>query len=189
MSVHNPANLSALALEATLQEVKIIAEAARVASVIIEHHNHTKTRYMGARPGWDGTNEVNAASNDSISNFQLDAGNDTWGTAKCILGSSDTPVDAGNTLFDFHEISVHSTEFNERYKIRFAWGTSYNAAIIAGTFTEIEFVAAGNKAEHGPVELHILRLAAGTKVFAATWCDGKDTGTIDYTFGLHEYTI
>ena len=156
---------------------------------VTEHHLHSRERWLGARAGWDGTDEVNAASNDSLSDFRLDAGNDTWGTALCIVGSADTPVRAGEVSFDFHRLMVSSTERTAKYRLRIAWGSSYAAAITAGNFSETEFISASNQIDSGPIIKQMPRLAAGTKVFAAVWCVGQDTGWIDFTVGLHEYEV
>ncbi len=154
---------------------------------LVEEHIHTRARFLGARPGWDGTNQVNAASNDSLTPFQIDAGNDTWGGSYCILGTGDTPVIAGKTKWDFRLITITQAERATLYRIRFAWGASYAAAIAAGDFTEWEFIPLSGAQDSGPIEIEIIRRPAGTKLFCATWCLGQNTGTISFTIGLHEY--
>ena len=156
---------------------------------VIEGHLHNLERFLGARPGWNGSDEVNAATNASLTDFRLDAGNDTWGTPLCILGSGDTPVQAGKSYFDLDEITVTAAERTTKYRFRFAWGTSYAAAISAGTFSETEFVPQGTGQDSGPTFKKIRRLPAGTKMFVAVWCYGANTGWIDFTIGLHEYNL
>ncbi len=152
-----------------------------------ERHLHNKERWLGAVPGWDGSNEVNSASNDSLTDFVLDAGNDTWGTPLCILGSDDTPIITGRVLFDLHRLLITQAERDEKYRFRFAWGDSYAAAVIAGDFAEIEYKALTLANDTGPAESIFSKLPVGTKVFAAVWCQGQDTGTISFTVGVHEY--
>jgi hypothetical protein len=154
---------------------------------LVEDHFHSKTRFLGARAGWDGTNEVNAASNDSLTPFTLDAGNDTWGDPLCTLGSDDTPVQSGMTYFDHRFVTITQTERNTLYRIRFAWGADYASAIAADDFSEWEFIPLSGGQDSGPWLVYIPRIAAGTKMFAATWCLGANTGTISFTYGLHEY--
>ncbi len=155
---------------------------------VVQRHHHNLARGIGAKAGWTGGDEDTEGENTSLDPFRIDAGNDTWSVASyCVLGTADTPVIPGSAFFDFHEIMVHATQENVAYRLRVAYGTSYAAAIIAGTFSEIEFVAAGNKAEEGPVEIHMVRIPAGTKVFISAWALATDTGWIDITFLLHEY--
>jgi hypothetical protein len=163
------------------------AGAAAENAEIVQDHFHNRARFLGARAGWDGTNEVNAASNDSLTPFLIDAGNDTWGGSYCILGTGDTPVIAGKALWDFRWITITQTERNTLYRIRFAWGADYASAIAAGDFTEWEFIPLSGGQDSGPIEVEITRRPAGTKLFAATWCLGANTGTISFTIGLHEY--
>lgn len=134
---------------------------------VIERHQHSRGRWLGARPGWDGSNEVNSAINSSMAPFQIDAGNDTWGDPKCVLGSGDTPVIGGKTKFDFNRLSIRSTEVDAPYRIRIAWGESYAAAVAAGAFTEATFLAVDKKAASVPVEFSNPRVSAGSKVFMA----------------------
>lgn len=150
-------------------------------------HFHNQERWLGAKAGWTGGDEDNEADPDSIDPFRLDAGNDTWGAGLCIIGTADTPIQAGYTTFDFRRLMIHATEANVAYRIRVAWGTGYAAGIAAGTYTEIEFVALANKADAGPADTVIPRLDAGTKVFAAAWARNTNTATIDFTIGVHEY--
>lgn len=155
----------------------------------IEHHLHNRERWCGAAAGWDGTNEVNATDPDRLNPFVMDAGNDTWGVPVCIIGSGDTPVIGGMTLFDPHELLVTAVENAKiaHKKIRLAWGTSYAQAIIDGTFTEEVFVPLSNRGGNTAFDLIAQRLAVGTKVFAALWGFGEDTCTIDFIIGIHEY--
>lgn len=156
-------------------------------AIILEDHTHNVERWLGSRANWDGTNEVNAAANDRITDFRLDAGNDTWGPALCLIGSGDTPVIEGKAHFDAHRITITSAERTAKYRFRVAWGVSYAAALVAGTFSEMDWVPQGTGQDSGPSELRMPRLAAGTKVFGAVWCNGQNTGWIDFTIGLHEY--
>jgi hypothetical protein len=155
----------------------------------IEHHFHNIERWCGAAVGWDGTNEENATDPDRLNPFTMDAGNDTWGTAVCIMGSSDTPILAGMTKYDPHRLLIVAVENakNAHKKIRLAWGTSYAAAIIAGTFTEFVFIPLSNRAGNIPLEVQTSRLDSGVKMFASLWGFGENTCTIDFIIGIHEY--
>lgn len=154
---------------------------------IIDTHLHNRERWLGARAGWDGSNTTASGTIDSLTPFILDAGNNTWGAAKCIVGSSDTPVTSTSTYFDLHRLMVSATESNNIYKIRFACGESYAAGIAAGTYTEVVFVPASNQVDSGPVEILMPRVSTGDIIWASTWCAGANTATINFLVGLHEY--
>jgi hypothetical protein len=154
---------------------------------VVEEHVHNNVRFLGARAGWDGTDEVNAASNDSLSPFTLVAGNDDWGTPLCILGSGDTPVQAGMTKFDHRYMTITSSGGTAKIRLRIAWGASYAAAILAGTFTEFEFQPISGTSDSGFQDVEIKRLAKGTKVFAAIWQLGQNGNNLVFTTGVHEY--
>ncbi len=155
----------------------------------IHDHDRNIERWLGSVAGWNGSDEVNAASNDRMEVFIIDAGNDTWGTPLCILGSGDTPILAGKESFDIHRIVVSATESNVRYRLRLAWGTSYAAAISANDFTEIEFMPTSNQADNGPANLIVDQIAVGTKIFAAVWAIGQNTSTISFNYGILEYNF
>ena len=155
----------------------------------IESHHHSRERWCGAAAGWDGTNEVDATDPARLNPFQMDAGNDTWGTAVCIMGTSDSPIIAGMAFYDVHDVLITAVENAKtaHKKVRLAWGASYADGISAGTFTEIVFIPLSNRSGTVPEDIRIPRLASGTKLFAALWGFGEDTCTVDFIVGIHEY--
>jgi len=153
----------------------------------IDAHFHTRERWLGAKAGWTGGDEDNEAD-ETLTPFVLDAGNDTWSVASyCILGTADTPVITGEESFDLHRLLVTASEANVVYKIRIAWGTSYDAAVTVKDYSEVAFIPLNNKIDAGPVELKMPLVRAGTKVFASCWAAGENTATISFLIGLHEY--
>lgn len=155
---------------------------------VIAHHLHRKERWFGAPAGWDGTNEVDAADQNSLTAYQSTTGNDTFGTADCIVGSGDTPATAGNQWFDLHSLRVITASANRTYKIRIAWGASYAAGVAAGDYTEIIYRALSAALYPvPPIDLGMIRLPVGTKVFIAAWSGGGNADTLDFVYGLHEY--
>ena len=64
----------------------------------------------------DDENHVADRITDVTTSFQADAGNLVWGSWLQVLGSNDTPVRAGKTMFDFHEILVVSHAHNTRVR-------------------------------------------------------------------------
>lgn len=149
--------------------------------VILDEHFHTVTRWRGAKAGADETN----ALDDILTAFQIDSGNNTWGTALCIVGSGDTPIDTDMTVYHCNKLQVSARERAKPYKMMLAWGDSYAAGVSAGNYTE-QMVFPSD--EPPVVIIDIPRIATGTKLFIA--CEvAANTGTIDFFIGIHEYQI
>ena len=119
--------------------------------------------------------------------FVIDAGNDDWGAWVQILGSADTPAEAGMVKFDLHRIEISATERNFTYFIQIGIGASGAAALSAETFTEAVFQPASNQVDSGPVVIQTRRADAGTKAWARCMCPGQNTATMSLYFGIHEY--
>jgi hypothetical protein len=154
---------------------------------IVAEHLHNKNRFLGSRDGWDGSNTVNAAINSKLTPFTLVSGNNTYGPALCILGSGDTPVQSGKTYFDHRCITVTSAGGTGKYRIRFAWGATYNAAIAADNFTEFEFMPISAASDSGTQPIEIPRLPVGTILWCSIWCLGQNAQNLLFTTGVHEY--
>jgi len=154
----------------------------------IERHLHSRERWFGAAAVPNA--EIHVADNilTSPAPFVADAGNNTWGTWLQVLGSSDTPSIAGSTHFDPHRFMVTAAEHdNTTYLVQIASGTSGDVGLAAGTYTETVFHTTGNKVGAVPAFIQTVRIAAGTKAWVRLWARTKDTGTLTFYFGLHEY--
>ena len=153
----------------------------------VERHFHSYERWfeLAAVPAAE-THRADAAGTGA-GVFQIDAGTDDWGSWLQILGSSDTPADAGNVYFDLHRLMVTATERNLPYVVQIAFGATGDGAVTAGEYLEVVFAPASNLVDSGPVDVNSRRIAAGTKAWARCICPGQDTATIDFMFGLHEY--
>lgn len=143
---------------------------------------HTNSLWRGAKAGADETN----ALDDTLTAFQIDSGNETWGTALCIVGSGDTPIRAGNTLFEICHIAFAEAEQSNFYKIRIAWGDTYAEAITAGNFSEK--MVNPDAVPSSPIDFHMERVAVGVKVWAACWVD-DNTGTLDFFIAIQEINL
>ena len=119
--------------------------------------------------------------------FQIDAGNNTWGSWVQILGSDDTPADTGKTHFDLHRISIVTTERNNTYFIQIGCDTTAADSLTNGTYTEFVYEPITTKDENAPLPVQTKRATAGTKAWARCMCPGQNTATLDFYFGLHEY--
>ena len=150
--------------------------------IILDEHFHTVSRWRGAKAGADETN----AMDDVLTAFQIDSGNTTWGTALCIVGSDDTPIDIGMTVYHCNKIQISDRERRTLpYKLKFAWGDSYAAGVSAGNFTE-QMVFPSD--ESPVIVIDIPRHAAGTKLFVSCDVDAT-TVKVDFFTGIHEYQI
>lgn len=165
-------------------DIQITADAILADCVEIEHHLHNNECWFGdaASPS-AGVHEADASG---LTTFQIDSGNNDWGTAICILGTSDTPFRAAKTKFDFHRVLVTATERTaEPYLIRISWGASEAAALSSGDYTVIAIFPTAT-VRSAPYEMVCSRITAGTKVWANCKC-ANNTGTLNFLFALHEY--
>lgn len=155
----------------------------------IERHLHGWERWLGKHGTPSG--EVTIAQqigSTTVTPFQIDAGNNTWGSWVQILGSSDTPVTAAQAKFDLHKVTVTAAErATAIYFIQLAFGASGAAALTAGTYTEFVYWSPSAVSREAPISIMARRQDAGTKTWARCWCVGQNTATLDFFFGLHEY--
>ena len=94
--------------------------------------------WLGAAAAPNG--EVHVADTDSMEAFIADAGNDTWGSWLQIVGSSDTPIEAGRVLFGACRLLVSGVErANTETRVQVGFGATGAAALTAGTYTELVF--------------------------------------------------
>lgn len=158
----------------------------------IEKHDHNNEKWFGLA----GTPAAETHRADRITllpePFQADAGNDTWGSWLQIIGSSDTPVVAGQAKYDFNKIIIASHERNNAiYAVQIASGESAGLAakITAEDFTETMFISpSAPGGQNEPLTLIDHRESAGVKEWVRIWCKGQDTGTLDFYISLHEYS-
>jgi len=122
-----------------------------------------------------------------VNPFQIDAGNNAWGTAVCILGSDDSDS-PGITTFDIHAIQITSVERDATYFIQIGYGANATAAFASpATYTEKAYKPQSSLANEFPLEFKDRRLPAGTKMYARCFCPGQNTATLDFYFGAHGY--
>jgi hypothetical protein len=150
-----------------------------------EHHVHNNEIWFGdaASPNAG----VHEADRESLVSFRVDAGNNDWGTAINVLGTGDTPVQTGMTKYDCHKVLVTTTERTVLTYLRFTFGTSEAQGITDGNSTVVAMIIP-SPLRHSAVEFIMKRANSGTKL----WVNAKvigDTGTVDFIFGLHEYSF
>lgn len=152
----------------------------------IERHLHSGARWFETAAVPDGETHVADRIGSGNGAFQVDAGNDAWGSWLQILGSDDTPVNAGKVYFDPHQFIVEDTERASTYFIQITRGTSGDAGYAAGTYSEFVYGASVQK-ETGIIPVQTGRAPVGSKLWVRCMCPGQNTGTIDFYFGVHEY--
>lgn len=151
----------------------------------IEKHIHNWERWIGLAAVPDG--EVHRFDIDSMTPFQMDAGNDTWGPWLQIVGSEDFPIESGMTKRDAHRMLIVDTERDVQItRIQIAGGEDADAAVTAGNYTELMVVPLRG-ANHAPFEIMTGRAPSTMKGWIRCWVDGQDTGTVDFFLGVHEY--
>lgn len=158
--------------------------------LFVENHFHT-------REHWRGKKAVQGATDwfdDVLTPFRAISGNGVYGAdaddeAK-VVGSGDTPIEAGYTTFDLHRFCICSISDNGIYKLRIVWGTGTMAdAIAAEQFSENMIKpneTIGNKWNGGPIDIKMPALPVGMKIWIQT-ANVVDNATIDFQVGLHEY--
>jgi len=154
----------------------------------IERHFHSYERWFGAAVAPNGEIHVADRIGTTTTAFQTDAGNNTWGSWVQVLGSSDTPADAGNAHFDLHRAQIVAVEnANATHFVQIAYGTGGAAALAAGTYTEFVFRPPTVQGVEVIVVIHARREDVGTKTWVRHWTVGQNTSTMSFFIGLHEY--
>jgi len=149
-----------------------------------EDHFHNIERWYGKKAApTAGVREMD----NVLTVFRIDSGNNVYGTAICIIGTSDTPIINSSSLyFDIHRLLIVTTERSEPYKVRLTWGTTEAAGIAAGNYSTTMFSPNNTNGKTDPLDIMMPKLPVGTKIWANCWC-ANNTGTIDFYLGIHEY--
>ena len=155
----------------------------------INTHTHNHAKWFGVAALSVGETHVADRVGPAIAPFALLSGNDAYGNWLQVLGSSDTPVQAGMVRIDAHNVLVTTTNSTEAFAVQFAVGESAGlAALIAvENFTEFMYISATNNADSGIEEVKAKGMPAGTKVWARCICMGQNAKTINLYVGTHEY--
>ena len=149
----------------------------------VERHFHSYERWYGlaGTPSAE-THRADQVAKD-IASFQIDAGNDAYGAWVQLLGSDDTA-----STFDLHRIMITDVERDAAvHFVQIACGTSGDAAVTAGTYTEFVYKPQATNTEETPLDIQMRRQTAGTKAWARVLAFDQDTGTMNFYFGVHYY--
>ena len=154
----------------------------------IEKHFHNSEIWLGAQAVPVGETEIaDDITDGTLSPFQIDAGNDAWGSWVQIKGSSDGPYNSG-VKFDLHKIQIVDSETsNVHYFIQIGCDASGADALTNGNYTTIAYLTPTNQAAEAAINFMIPRFAIATKCWARGLAVGENTCTLDFYIGWHEY--
>lgn len=177
-------------IQSDTDALQVVTDSILEEVIEIEKHFHTWERWLGQSADQSG----NDWAADNLVPLDVISGNNAYGSdaddeAK-VLGTADTPVVAGTTVFDLHRFLIVAVSQDSVYKFRIVWGTGTMAdAITAGQTSEfmVKFDAVNPQQSAGiPFPVKMPRLDAGTKVWVQCW-NATDNATASFFIGLHEY--
>ena len=156
----------------------------------MEKHLHSSGSWFGAAVTPTATHLADRIGT-CTSPFQLDGGNSsvtpTWGSWVQILGSTDTPARPNQLYYDPHEILIANAQEDVVHMIQFGRGASGAAALAAYTYTELVVGVDATKKFKGITKVQTGRAPVGSLLWARCIAMGKNTGTLDFYIGIHEY--
>lgn len=155
-----------------------------------ERHIHNTERWVGKRAVQTATEWAD----DTLTPFRAISGADAWGTdpndEALVLGTADTPVQAGMVEFDLHRVFIHASSSNTPWQLRVIWGTgSMGDAIASGQWSAfpVALNALGANTFEAASEVLTRRRACGSdQIWVQAW-NATDNATIDFRVGFHEY--
>lgn len=153
----------------------------------IERHFHSNERWYGLAVTPNGELHRADRVGSGVNPFVMDAGDSSWGSWLQVVGSDDTPEEAGNVYLDFHRILITDTERTTVHFIQVSFGDTGAAGLTAGTYSEAVVSPASATADTIPLAIHTRRMAVGEKVWIRVLVLGANTGTVDFYYGFHEY--
>ena len=95
----------------------------------IERHIHSVESWFGVAVTPVGETHVADRLGVGVVAFQIDAGNNNWGSWLQILGSNDTPTRTASIYFDPHRLQIEAAERTATYFIQLAEGASGDAGL------------------------------------------------------------
>ena len=152
----------------------------------IEKHLHGYRRVFGLAAAPAGTTHRADTITSDPEPFVIDAGNDTWGTAIQVFGSTDTP--AGWAYWDPNRISVVAAESaNVTYFIQMIAGASAAAGLTAGTYSDYVFRPQSANGRPAAIVIGFARQIATTLLWMRTLARGENTATLSMYLEMHGY--
>lgn len=148
----------------------------------VERHFHSYERWYGVAAAPSGTHKADQIAKD-IAAFELDAGDDAYGSWVQLLGSADTSL-----KYDLHELYFTYAETAATvHFVQLAFGDTGDGAVAAGTYTEIIYRSGAAVNREAPVVIQTRRQAAGTLAWARVLAYDVNTSKVQLYFGMHYY--
>lgn len=175
-------NVAAPGLDAAIGSVAYVVSE-------IEKHLHTRERWLGIRSPQTATLW---AAKGVTNPYIATSGNNTWGAAIQLIGTDDTPIIPGTTMFDPHRVLIVGVSQETQYLIRISYGSGTQAdAITADQYSEImiKFDPLAPQESAGiPFPIKFPRQNSGVdKLWAECW-NVTNGATVSFFIGIHEYT-
>lgn len=153
----------------------------------IERHLHSYGRWFEKASSPNGEIHVADELGYGAGSFQINAGNNDFGSWVQIIGNDDTPFAPGQEYFDLNAIQFESTQRTSTYIIQISFGETGDQGIASKTYTTRPYTPQTNQIDSDSLRIQTKRHAAGTKVWARCKCVGEISGTINFYLGFHEY--
>lgn len=173
-------------LPATPASETTAQQAADEAEYIDGHfHNYERVLGLAAVPNLP----IHAADVDRLTPFVVTAGNGVFGAEIQILGTGDTPIRAGCTLFDPRKWSIIDTNNANPYILRIIWGTPAQTVAQAEAAEQLSETTVHQPTANGqnkPAEVFFKKIPSGSQVWAKAMAGGAGR-TISFLHVLHEY--
>jgi hypothetical protein len=149
--------------------------------------SHNVERWFGIKAVQTATDWADAV----LSPFRAISGAGVYGAdandEALVIGSDDTPVQAGMRCFALRRLLVLATSVATVYKVRISWGTgTLAAAVAAGQYTEVMIISLSAAGRHVPLDILMPAQPSGTSIWIQV-ANATDNATFDFVVGLKEY--
>jgi hypothetical protein len=183
-------DVSAVAGDVTTLLADVAAVDAEVTE--IEKHLHNRERWFGKLAVQTATDWAD----NNLTPFRAISGNNVYGAdpndEALVLGTDDTPIFAGNTRYDAHDLFVVAASSTTVYKLRFVYGTGTMADAIAAEQYSTTMIKIDPAVQSSPAVVHPIMMPRGTcgatQLWVQAW-NATDNATIDFFIGVHEYAV
>ena len=173
------------------QTVTPLLEEIQEEVIEIEKHLHNYEKWFGLADSPVGETHRADRMGPGILPFTLTAGNLTWGSWVQVLGSDDTPVQAGKTKYDLHRAIITDTTSTDPFILQIISGESadFAAKLLAEDFDEFPYVSASNNNDSGISEIIDKRIDVSGKCWIRCCAIGANAPTLKLYIGIHEYDV